>query len=75
MLNTENRNLGSRWMQALDRLVMNVLGPADIGDADTPIIHRSPEEEAAADEQLADIEVERDDQGHSWAFRKEHRQD
>jgi hypothetical protein len=75
MLNTENPNLGSRLMRALDRLIMNVLGPADRSDADTPVMHRSDEEEAASNQELADIEVERDDGGHSWAVRRKHSQD
>ncbi len=72
MLHMEKPNLVTRFMQGMQRFVMNLFGPADRTDAGTPIIHRNDDEEAASDDQLADIEVERDNQGHSWALRKTH---
>ena len=71
----ENPNLITRLMQWTQRLAMNVFGPADRTDAETPIIHRNDDGEIASQEQLADIEVERDNEGHSWAFRKKHPED
>jgi len=75
MLQMENPDLITRLMRAIDRLMMNVFGPAERTDADTPVIHRNDDEEAASNDQLAEIEVERDDEGHSWAFRKKHPED
>ncbi len=66
----ESLNLLSRLMQWTQRLAMNVFGPAERTDADTPIIHRNDDGEIASQEQLANIEVERDNEGHSWALRK-----
>ncbi|MCP9001887.1 hypothetical protein NFC73_19455 [Pseudarthrobacter sp. RMG13] len=66
----ENLNLLNRLMHWTQRLAMNVFGPADRTDADTPIIHRNDDGEMASQEQLADIEVERDNEGHSWGLRK-----
>jgi hypothetical protein len=54
-------------MQGAQRLAMNVFGPADRTGADTPVTHGNDD---WAQEQLAGIEVERDNEGHSWAFRK-----
>lgn len=75
MLHLESLDLITRLMRAIDRLMMNVFGPADRTDADAPIIHRNDDEEAASNDQLAAIDVERDDEGHSWAFRKKHLED
>lgn len=66
----ENPSLITRLMQWTQRLVMSILGPADRADAETPVIHRNDDREIASKEQLADIDVERDNEGHSWAFRK-----
>lgn len=68
----ENPSLITRLMQWAQRVVMSIFGPADRTDAETPIIHRNDDGEIASQEQLADIEVERDNEGHSWAFRKMH---
>jgi hypothetical protein len=70
MLHKENLNLLARLMQWTQRLALSVFGPADRTDADTPIIHRNDDGEIASQEQLADIEIERDKEGHSWAIRK-----
>lgn len=66
----DNQNLITRWMQWTQRLAMNVFGPADRTGAETPIIHRNDDWEIASQEQLADIEVDRDNEGHTWAHRK-----
>jgi hypothetical protein len=68
----ENPSLITRLMQWTQRVVMNVFGPADRTDAQAPIIHRNDDGEIASQQQLAGIEVERDNEGHSWAFRKMH---
>ncbi|MCG2623125.1 hypothetical protein LVY72_14575 [Arthrobacter sp. I2-34] len=67
----EKPDLTTRFMHAMQRL-MNVFGPADSTDSDTPVVHRHDDAEMASDEQLADLEVEHDNQGHSWALRKKH---
>jgi hypothetical protein len=66
----ENLNLLTRLMQWTQRLAMNVFGPAERTDAETPIIHRNDDGEIASQQQLAGIEVARDNEVHSWAFRK-----
>ena len=68
----ENPNLIKRWMQWMQRLVMNLFGPADRADTETPIIHKNDDWEILSQQQLADIEIERDNQGHTWAHRKTH---
>jgi hypothetical protein len=75
MLHMENPDRITRFMQAMERLIMNVFGPADRAGADTAVIHRNDDEEAASQEQIADIEVERDNEGNSWAYRKSHVED
>jgi hypothetical protein len=49
-----------------------VWGPADRIDSDTPVVHRHDDAELSSEEQLAEIEVERDAEGHAYAFRKRH---
>lgn len=66
----ENLNFITRLMKWTQRLAMNVFGPADRTNAETPVIHRNDDGEIASQEQLAGIEVERDTEGHSWAHRK-----
>lgn len=66
----ENPDRLTRLMQWTQRLAMNVFGSADRTDAETPIIHRNDDGEKASQEQLAYIEVERDNEGHAWAHRK-----
>ncbi len=66
----ENRNLLTKLMQWTQRLMMSIFGPAERTNAESPVIHRNDDQEIASQQQLSDIEVERDNEGHSWAFRK-----
>jgi hypothetical protein len=75
MLHILKLGLPTKFIRAIGRLIMNVFGPADRSPVDTNIIHKNDNEEAASQEQLADIEIERDDDGHSWAHRKNHLED
>ncbi|MET3948729.1 hypothetical protein ABIB49_003454 [Arthrobacter sp. UYCu512] len=60
-----------KFMHATGRL-RSVFGPADRGDPTTPVVHRHDDAEVASDEQIADMEVERDAQGHIWVEDKRH---
>jgi hypothetical protein len=75
MLHAESPNPKVRFVNSVGRLIMNLFGPAERSPVDTPIIHKNDDEEAITQKQLADIQVERDNDGHSWAERKEHPKD
>ncbi|MDQ0769489.1 hypothetical protein QF031_002238 [Pseudarthrobacter defluvii] len=72
MLHLENISFPTTFSRAVGRLIMNMFGPADRSPVDTPIIHKNDDEEAASQEQLADIEIEHDNEGHVWAEQKTH---
>lgn len=55
-----------KFMHATNRL-RAIFGPADRSDPNTPVVHRHDAAEAASDEQLAGLRVERDAQGNAWA--------
>jgi hypothetical protein len=50
----------------------NVWGPADRSDADAPVVHKHDDFEAASEAELAEFEIERDEEGHAYAVRKRH---
>lgn len=58
-----------KFMRATDK-VRAVLGPADRGDIDAPVVHRHDEFEDESDEQLGHIEQHTDSQGHHYAEEK-----
>ena len=72
MLHAESSSPKARFSNSMGRLLMNLSGPADRSPVDTPILHKNDDEEATTQEQLADIQIERDNDGHAWAERKEH---
>ncbi|WP_157357040.1 hypothetical protein [Arthrobacter sp. U41] len=49
-----------------------VFGPADRGDSTTQVVHKHDEAELMSDEQISELEVERDEQGHTWVEDKKH---
>lgn len=57
-----------RFMRATEKAA-KVWGPADRIEADSPVVHRHDAAEQAAEEQLAEIEVERGP-GHAYAYRR-----
>lgn len=72
MFHIENSHLAGRFTNSLERLIMNLFGPPDRSPIDMPIIHKNDDAEASSVQQLMDIEIERDDEGHVWAERKDH---
>jgi hypothetical protein len=63
----------SRFLRTFMRITAEaakVWGPADRIDSDTPVVHKHDDAEKASEEQLAEIEVERDAEGHAYAIRK-----
>lgn len=62
----------SRFMRVTEKAA-KVWGPADRIDADSPVVHRHDASEKASEEQLSQIEVERGEAGHSYAYRRPHK--
>lgn len=60
-----------KFMHATSRF-RAVFGPADRSDPGTPVVHKHDDAETASDKQIADMEVERDAQGHTWVEDKKH---
>lgn len=60
-----------RFMNMTDK-TRNVWGPADRSDVDEPVVHKHDDYEAASDAELAEFEIERDEEGHAYAHRKRH---
>jgi hypothetical protein len=63
-----NSRFMNRFMRATEKAA-KVWGPADRIDADSPVVHRHDSSEKASEEQLSQIEVERQ-AGHSYAYRR-----
>lgn len=61
-----------KFMHATSRF-RGVFWLADKSDPSTPVVHRHDNAEAASDEEIADVEVERDAQGHTWGGGQETR--
>jgi len=57
-------------MNLTDRLRF-VFGPAAVGDAAAPVVHRHDDYEHASEDDLAQFEVETDSEGHHYAVRKD----
>ncbi|NKX54336.1 hypothetical protein [Arthrobacter mobilis] len=60
-----------RFMQMTEK-TRNVWGPADRSDFDSPVVHKHDEYESASEAELAEFEIERDEEGHTYAIRKRH---
>lgn len=70
MLDIGSSHPAGKFTHLVERLIMSLFGPPDRSPIDTPVIHINDDAEAASIQQLDDIEIERDDEGHVWAERK-----
>lgn len=66
---TKQEKFIDKFMRATDK-VRVVLGPADRGDIDAPVVHRHDEVENESDAQLGHLEQHTDSQGHHYAEEK-----
>ncbi|WP_337589549.1 hypothetical protein [Arthrobacter sp. ERGS1:01] len=60
----------NKFMHATDH-VRKVLGPADQGDMDSPVVHRHDAFEDESDAELSQIIQRTDSSGHHYAIRRD----
>ena len=66
-----SRHIMGKFTHVVEQLIMNVFGPPDRSPIDTPVIHANDDADAVSIQQLDELEIERDDEGHVWAERKQ----
>ncbi len=67
---TSGEKFVHKFMNATEK-VKNILGPADHGDVDDPVVHRHDDFEDNSDEQLRNLEERTDSEGHHYAVIKD----
>lgn len=67
----DDETLMDKYMRMLDK-ISGVLGSADRGDAEAPIVHRHDAFEHASEEELAEFEIEEGSDGTHYCVRKTH---